>query len=357
MKEFWVLLDGFEEKISEISSHLTEADIIVSQHLSKQQVQELLGINVKVASPADDSDIQLFQDNGSFLQLLKVQKPSAVVVEIASGEDQNKVMDAFAHGASYVILRCSDWKTIPLENIVARSNKHKVLMEVGDHDQARLALETLEVGSDGVLLTSSSPEEIARTSEEIRNRYTSARAGLSLVEVEVTQKKEIGLGARACVDTTDIMKPGEGILVGCQSNGLFLVQAEVEENQYIANRPFRVNAGPVSLYVLSAREKTNYLSELEAGHPVLIVDREGRTRPGCVGRVKIERRPMMLVEAQWQGKRLKTILQNAETIRLVTRDGSRSVAELKLGDRVLARVEQGGRHFGNLVAEESIIEK
>lgn len=357
MKELWVLLDGIEQEASKISSHLTEANTVVSQHLSKQQVRGLLGVNVKVASPADDSDIQLFQDNGSFMQLPDVKKPSAVIVEIASGEDQKRVMDAFAHGASYVILRCSNWKTIPLENIVARGGENRVLMEVGDHDQARLALETLEVGSNGVLLVSSSLEEIVKTSDEMRNGCTGARVGFSLVDVEVTKKKEIGLGARACVDTTDIMKPGEGILVGCQSSGLFLVQAEVDENEYIANRPFRVNAGPVSSYVLSMQDKTNYLSELEAGSSVLIVDREGRTRPGCVGRVKIERRPMMLVEAQWQERRLKTILQNAETIRLVTRDGSRSVTELKPGDRVLARVERGGRHFGSLVSEESIIEK
>lgn len=226
-------------------------------------------------------------------------------------------------------------------------------MEVGDHVQARLALETLELGSDGIVLSTTSLEEVARTGEEIHSELTH----LDLIEAEVTEKKEIGLGARVCVDTTDLMDPGEGILVGCQSSGLFLVQAEVEENQYISCRPFRVNAGPVSLYVLSMQDKTNYLSELEAGHPVLIVNREGRTKPGWVGRIKIERRPMVLVEAQWQGKCIKTILQNAETIRLVTRKGSESVVELKPGSLVLARVEQGGRHFGSLVAEESIVER
>lgn len=354
MKEFWILLDDVEQRASEISSHLAEADVIVSRRLSKQEIQEFLGVEARIASPTDDSDIQLFEDGKPFWQLLKANKPSAVIVEITSGEDENKVLDAFAHGASYVILRCQDWKIIPLENIIARKgNESKVLMEVSDHIQARLALETLEIGSDGILLTALSADEIARTSEEVSKRVTD----LGLVAVEVIGKKEVGLGARACVDTTDIMKPGEGILVGCQSSGLFLVQAEVEENQYIANRPFRVNAGPISLYVLSGPDKTNYLSELEAGYPVLIVDREGKTRQSCVGRVKIERRPMVLVEAKWQGKRLKTILQNAETIRLVTREGSESVTELKPGTLVMARVEQGGRHFGNLVAEESIVEK
>jgi 3-dehydroquinate synthase II len=278
----------------------------------------------------------------------------AFVAEIKSGRDEEKVANAFARGASYVIIRCADWKVIPLENIISKMrSRGKVVMEVRDHTQARLALETLELGSDGVLLNSSDPEEIVRTREVQEEEITM----LDLAEVEVTKKKEIGLGARVCVDTTDLMASGEGLLVGCQSSGLVLVQAEVEENPYISSRPFRVNAGSISQYILSGRDGTNYLSELEAGHPLLVINREGKARRSCVGRVKIERRPLILVEATWQGREIKAILQNAETIRLVTTDGSKSVTDLEPGSLILAHVEQGGRHFGKLVTEESIIEK
>jgi 3-dehydroquinate synthase II len=178
-----------------------------------------------------------------------------------------------------------------------------------------------------------------------------------LVPAEIVGLKEIGTGARACVDTCDLMKPGEGILVGCQSSGLFLVQAEVHESPYVETRPFRVNAGPISLYTLSSPTRTRYLSELKAGDEVLIVDREGKVRSTNVARVKIEWRPMVLVEAEYGGRRIKTIVQNAETIRLVTEEGSKSVAELKTGDKVLAHVVEGGRHFGTLVKEETVIER
>ncbi len=146
-------------------------------------------------------------------------------------------------------------------------------------------------------------------------------------------------------------------MAGCQSNGLFLVQAEVYESPYVETRPFRVNAGPVSLYTLSSLNKTRYLSELKAGDEILIVNRQGRVRSTHVGRVKIERRPLLLIEAEYEGKRIKTIVQNAETIRLVTKKGSKSVAELKTGDEVLAYVTEGGRHFGTLVKEETVIER
>ena len=69
------------------------------------------------------------------------------------------------------------------------------------------------------------------------------------------------------------------------------------ESEYVASRPFRVNAGPVHAYVMTPGNKTKYLSELETGDEVLTVDQEGTTKIAIVGRVKIEKRPLMLVEA------------------------------------------------------------
>ena len=122
-------------------------------------------------------------------------------------------------------------------------------------------------------------------------------------------------------------------------------------------RPFRVNAGAVASYVLTSSERTRYLSELKAGDEVMIVDSEGNTRTTNVCRVKIEWRPMILIEATSQGRKFKSILQNAETIRLVTTEASKSITEIKPGDKVLMRTEMGGRHFGTKVDEESVIER
>jgi 3-dehydroquinate synthase II len=153
------------------------------------------------------------------------------------------------------------------------------------------------------------------------------------------------------------MKPGEGMLVGSQSAGLFLVEAEVHRNPHVEPRPFRVNAGPVSSYVLTPGWKTRYLAELTAGDEILIVDRSGVTRTGHIGRVKIERRPMVVVETEVERRTFSTILQNAETVRLVSDSTSIPVSDLKQGSLVLLRVEEGGRHFGTLVADEMVIER
>ncbi len=129
------------------------------------------------------------------------------------------------------------------------------------------------------------------------------------------------------------MEPGEGMLVGSQSAGLFLVEAEVHENPYVASRPFRVNAGSLSMYTLGSVQNTRYLSELKAGDEVMITDRQGKARQVNVGRIKIEFRPLILIEAEAGDTKIKTVLQNAETIRLVTVENSKPVTQLKAGRR------------------------
>jgi 3-dehydroquinate synthase class II len=52
---------------------------------------------------------------------------------------------------------------------------------------------------------------------------------------------------RVCVDTASLLVLGEGLLVGSFARALFLVHSECSESAYINSRPFRVNAGPVSV--------------------------------------------------------------------------------------------------------------
>jgi len=61
---------------------------------------------------------------------------------------------------------------------------------------------------------------------------------------------------------------------------------------------------------------------------------------------------MLIVSAVRGGTEYTTILQNAETVRLVTPKGSVSVSDLKKGDEVLVLIDEGGRHFGMPVNEK-----
>jgi 3-dehydroquinate synthase II len=118
-----------------------------------------------------------------------------------------------------------------------------------------------------------------------------------------------------------------------------------------------VNAGPIHCYIKVPGGKTRYLSELVAGDPVLCVDHRGLAQEVIVGRMKIERRPLLLVAAETDAGELTTLVQNAETIRLTTPSGEPcSVVSLEEGSEVLVAVETPGRHFGHKV-EETIWEK
>ena len=256
----------------------------------------------------------------------------------------------------YIILIGTDWTVIPLENIIADLQKVdvEIIAAVADRDGAKLALETLEHGTDGVIFEANDFAQIKEIAEEVDN---ASRVKYELKVATITNVKPLGSGDRVCVDTTDMMQPGEGMLIGSYSKSMFLVHSESLESEYVASRPFRVNAGPVQAYVMVPGNQTRYLSELVAGDEVLIVNTEGETRTAYVGRSKIERRPLILIEAEYEGKTIRTLLQNAETIRIVDADNNPlSVADAKPGDKVKVYIEKSARHFG-IAIDETIIEQ
>jgi 3-dehydroquinate synthase II len=103
--------------------------------------------------------------------------------------------------------------------------------------------------------------------------------------------------------------------------------------------------------------RTKYLADLKSGDDVLIVNYKGETQTSVVGRIKLEKRPMLRIEVKGNIKNFSVVLQNAETIRIVTPDGkSKSVVQLKKGDKIAILEEKGGRHFGHKI-EETIFEK
>ena len=268
---------------------------------------------------------------------------------IRRGQDERAVR-ALRGATRHVVVRTEDWKIIPLENLIAhfQGSGTRLLAEVHDAGEAKLFFETMEVGVDGVLLTPRSPRDVAAVRSLLEGRGLTA----PLVTGTVTAVRSVGLGDRVCVDSCSILRDGEGMLVGNAASGLFLVHAETIDSGYVAPRPFRVNAGPVHAYILLPDGKTKYLSELRAGDEVLAVDSGGRARSVIVGRLKIERRPLVLVEAEVDGVRHTILVQNAETIRFVTpKGGAVSVSQLRPGDEVLLHREEGGRHFGMKIHE------
>lgn len=270
------------------------------------------------------------------------------IVTISGPSDLDKA-SVLRDKVRHLVIRARDWKVIPLENLIAelQGSETRLMAVASTPGEAKLFLETMEKGTDGIVIEIDDPAALRSFS----SLDLQGPAKVELAPLTVTGIYPLTMGDRVCVDTCSLLRVGEGMLVGSQSSCLFLVGSEAADSEYVASRPFRVNAGAVHSYVLMANGRTKYLSELKGGEEVLAVDGEGTTRKVVVGRSKIERRPLLLVEAGENGKRYSTILQNAETIRLCTPDGPVSVSDLKVGQKVLVRLEEGGRHFGHSIKE------
>ena len=250
-----------------------------------------------------------------------------------------------------VIVRGTDWTIIPLENLLSRANN--LFVEVDHLKGGQTALSILEKGVDGVVINNPDPEAVRHIVQLLKSKSET----FELLPAKIKRIEPLDLGDRVCVDTCTSMALGEGMLVGNSSQALFLVHSESVENPFVNTRPFRVNAGPVHAYIRLADGQTKYLSEIRSGDRVLVVNFEGKSYPAVVGRVKIERRPLALVEAEEGDQIISTILQNAETICLTDPSGKAvSLVDLKEGSKVLVYREKTGRHFG-VPVEETILEK
>lgn len=274
------------------------------------------------------------------------------------GEAYEAFAEAAAEAAEYLIVVGADWQIIPLENLLARVGEETtVVAGVDGPAEAQTAFETLEIGADAVLLDADDPDVIRET---VAVRDAVDRETLALTWGEITAIEEAGSADRVCVDTGRLLDDDEGMLVGSLSRGLFFVHAETSDSPYVEARPFRVNAGAVHAYIRTPGGKTKYLSELSSGDAVQVVARDGSTREAVVGRAKIERRPMFRVTATVETEdgpdEVETLVQNAETIKLATREGRTAVTELTPGDAVALYYEPTARHFGEAV-DETIIEK
>lgn len=330
MKQIWVKILPWKKKL--VTTALENgADALLLAEGDSEKAKKL----GRITTVAPDGDLKWGED--------------VLEMTIRGPEDEREIVRLAQ--SKKVVAKTTDWTIIPLENLVAQTGN--ILVEVSNLEEARTALGVLEKGVDGVVIDVSEPAEL----KKILTALKGAGAEIPLTTGEIVSIKTLGMGDRVCIDTCTHMGRGEGMLIGNTSQALFLVHSESVENPYVATRPFRVNAGPVHAYVRVPGGKTRYLSELRSGDEVVMVNAQGKTVPIIIGRVKIEKRPLMLIEARAEGRIFSTILQNAETIRLTKPDGEPvSVVSLREGDQVLMAVESGGRHFGYHI-EETITEK
>jgi 3-dehydroquinate synthase II len=275
--------------------------------------------------------------------------------KVLSNNDIENILDSAKKGLDFVIIEVKDWKIIPIENIIAKLHKMhtKIFSIARNAKEARKMFSILDVGVDGVIFNTGSMNEVKQALVYLGTK------SFELSTAKILEIQEVGDGERVCVDTASMLNRGEGMLIGSRANFLFLVHNESVGSSFTSPRPFRVNAGAVHCYTLAPDGTTKYLSELETGVEILVLNSKGQARRAAIGRCKIEKRPMLMIKAKVGDEIGGIIAQDAETIRFVKSNGQLvSVTHLKKGDSVLVHSKPAtGRHFGMEVSDEYILEK
>ena len=259
----------------------------------------------------------------------------------------------------WLVLEFTDWSMIPIENLLAacEGTPTKIAAVITAPEQAQGAGFALERGVDALvipdipsmieaalIIKSQRLEHISTDDDE--GRLFSSKIGIG--KLAITSIESGGTAERYCIDMTRLLDQGEGLLLGSNATSFLFVHGETIESEFVPTRPFRVNAGPPHTYVRMADGKTKYLSELQSGDEILLVNTEGFQRSATIGRLKIEIRPMILIK--WideNNKEGSMFLQQAETVRVVGLDKkSKSITALKVGESVIGWSDMGARHIG-----------
>ena len=314
---------------------------------------------IKLMSSSEKAEYRILED----ISDIDNSKPNGydsggkigVYKKVHSNKDVEDITNISERGANFVIIDVEDWKIIPLENIIAALQKTntEIFAIAKSVDEVKTLFSVLELGVDGVIIETDSEDEITKIREIVHVR------SFDIVPAKIVEIKDVGIGERVCIDTVSMLSQGEGMLVGNKSNFLFLVHNESIGSSFTSPRPFRVNAGAVHCYTITPDGTTKYLSEMESGSQVIIVDIKGKARNVSVGRSKIETRPLKLFKASYQDELGSIIVQNAETIRFIDKNGKiLPVTHIKIGDEVMVYSKKpSGRHFGMEVSEEYIMER
>lgn len=308
-------------------------------------------VNGSVLNGAD-VHVHALGNGASGLTALRARdKKEGIFVDVTDADTLQAACTAVRNG-HLTVIRFKDPTKIPLEIVLAAGSRRgaKIMTFVSDLAEAKVVMSVLESGPDGVIMSPRSAAEV----EGLAQLCKSTRGQIELKEFTVTEIVDAGTGDRVCVDTCSNFMPDEGILIGSFGGSFLLCCSETHPLPYMPTRPFRVNAGAVSSYVLSNPERTNYLSELRQGHSVIGVRTNGETRPLVVGRCKIETRPLLLIRARSaDGDTASMILQNDWHVRVLGRGGEvLNITELAAGSVVMGHTAaRVARHVGMAVDE------
>src|SRR5260370_8296077 len=125
---------------------------------------ELTGVSAKIASRLEGTDILVTSSFNDISSAKKSKTPVALEVTISDQKDLDRISQVLDKRPDYLLINCPNWKIIPLENLIAETRgRSKLLARTTSFDESRIALSTLELGADGIILVSPAISKILKT--------------------------------------------------------------------------------------------------------------------------------------------------------------------------------------------------
>ena len=325
----------------------------------------------KLSSTKDDCSKQVYVKETKEKDLLVDKNGSMLGTMIQNGQEAAMAAIGSVEWILFSSNKEDEWKMIPAENLisVAHTSGTNIAMCVDREEDVMGLAKALELGVDALCISINDPIELwervleaqterqqtsTTTTTNIKQTDTGARI-VSGVTHRVDNSSVVA--DRVCIDFVQLLLPTEGCWIGSSAKVMALVLSEAAESSYVPSRPFRVNAGPVHSYVLMKDgQTTKYLSELQPGDEILIMDcSDESTRSVTVGRLKIEVRPciqlqLMVNTIDNDDFYAQLFVQQAETVRLGQANGKykrvTDVSSSKEEDDILIRLTDSGTHVG-----------
>lgn len=269
-------------------------------------------------------------------------------VQIDDPSDQEEALSLIGL-VPWLLVRCSDWTMVPLENLVAasRGTSTRIAAAIDEEVELNGAAFALGGGVDAILVPGHLVSDAVTILGGKWDREETLDDEAIIEEARILSIEGAGVGERVCVDLTRRISDGQGMAVGSISGNLCLIHGETIQSDYVPTRPFRVNAGAIHSYALMADGKTKYLSELTSGDEVAILSTSGSKEKATVGRLKVETRPLLLIRFGVPGSEGQIVVQQAETVRLISpSEGAISVTQAKEGDKISILTDNRSRHVG-----------
>jgi len=275
-------------------------------------------------------------------------------VQIDDPSDQEEALSLIGL-VPWLLVRCSDWTMVPLENLVAasRGTSTRIAAAIDEEVELNGAAFALGGGVDAILVPGHLVSDAVTILGGKWDREETQDDEAIIEEARILSIEGAGVGERVCVDLTRRISDGQGMAVGSISGNLCLIHGETIQSDYVPTRPFRVNAGAIHSYALMADGKTKYLSELTSGDEVAILSTSGSKEKATVGRLKVETRPLLLIRFEVPGSEGQIVVQQAETVRLISpSEGAISVTQAKEGDKISILTDNRARHVGFAIPAE-----